>query len=93
VKSPFLSKEFEEFTMAGICQVTGKKPMYGNRVSHSNIKTPRRQNPNVQKRRFWIDSEQKWVKLSVSARGIRIINKRGIDAVVRDLRARGISLS
>ena len=78
--------------MAGICQVTGKKPMYGNRVSHSNIKTPRRQNPNVQKRRFWVDSENTWVTIRVSARGIRIINKRGIDAVVRDIRSRGESL-
>ena len=79
--------------MAGICQVTGKKPMYGNRVSHSNIKTPRRQNPNVQKRRFWVGSEDTWVTIRVSARGIRIINKRGIDAVVRDIRGRGDSLN
>ena len=79
--------------MAGICQVTGKKPMYGNRFSHSNIKTPRRQNPNVQKRRFWVDSENTWVTIRVSARGIRIINKRGIDAVGRDIRSRGESLN
>ena len=75
--------------MAGICQVTGKRPMYGNSVSHSNIKTPRRQNPNVHKRSFWLGSEQRWVKLRVSARGIRIINKRGIEKVIGDIRARG----
>lgn len=75
--------------MAGICEVTGKKPMYGHSVSHSNIKTNRRQNPNVQKRRFWVETEQKWVQLRVSARGIRIINKRGIETVLKDIKARG----
>ncbi len=78
--------------MAGICQVTGKKPMHGHHVSHSNIKTNRRQNPNIQKRRFWIESEKRWISLSVSARGIRIINKRGIVTVVQDLRSQGVAL-
>jgi large subunit ribosomal protein L28 len=62
--------------------------MYGNKVSHSNIKTRRRQQPNIQKRRFWVDSEQRWVRLTVSTSGMRIINRRGIEAVMRDIRQR-----
>ena len=75
--------------MSRVCQVTGKKPMHGNNVSHSNIKTRMRQLPNIQKRRFWVDDENRWVKLTVSAKGIKIINKRGISSVLKDIRARG----
>ena len=75
--------------MSRICQVTGKRPMYGNKVSHSNHKTRTRQSVNVQKRRFWLESEKRWVNLTVSAAGIRIITKRGLEAVVRDMRKRG----
>ena len=75
--------------MAKVCQITGKGPLFGNHVSHSNIKTRRRQNANIQKRRFWFDNENRWVNLQVSARGIRIINKRGLEGVIRDLRAQG----
>ncbi len=75
--------------MSRICQVTGKKPMYGNNVSHSNIKTRMRQLPNIQKRRFWVEAEQRWVQLTVSAKGIKVINKRGINSVLKDIRARG----
>ena len=75
--------------MAGICQVTGKGQMHGNLVSHSNRKTKRVWRPNIHKKRFWLESEGRWVALTVSAAGIREINKRGIDAVVRDMRARG----
>ena len=78
--------------MAGICQVTGKAPMHGNLVSHSHRKTPRTWKPNVHKKRFWVPSESRWIKLSVSAAGVREINKRGIDTVVRDLRGRGVKL-
>ena len=75
--------------MSRICQVTGKKPMAGNNVSHSHVKTRRRFLPNLHKRRFWTASASRWVRLRVSSKGIRIIDKKGIDAVVADLRARG----
>ena len=75
--------------MAKVCQVTGKKPMVGNNVSHANNKTKRRFLPNLQNRRFWVESENRWVRLTVSNAGIRIIDKLGIDAVLADMRARG----
>ena len=75
--------------MSRVCQVTGKKPMFGNNVSHSNIKTRMRQLPNIQKRRFWVEAEQRWVQLTVSAKGIKVINKCGINSVLKDIRARG----
>ena len=75
--------------MSRVCQVTGKKPLTGNNVSHSNIKTKRRFLPNLHSHRFWVASENRWVKLRVSTKGLRIIDKKGIDAVLSDLRARG----
>ncbi len=75
--------------MARECEVTGKKPMVGNNVSHANNKTKRRFLPNLQNRRFWVESENRWVRLTVSNAGIRIIDKLGIDAVLADMRARG----
>lgn len=75
--------------MARICQVTGKKPMVGNTVSHANNKRKRRFLPNIQEHRFWVASENRFVKLKVSAHGMRIIDKRGIDAVLADIRLRG----
>lgn len=75
--------------MARECEVTGKKPMSGNNVSHANNKTKRRFLPNLQNRRFWVESENRWVRLRVSSAGIRIIDKLGIDAVLADMRARG----
>ncbi len=75
--------------MARECEVTGKKPMSGNNVSHANNKTKRRFLPNLQNRRFWVESENRWVRLRVSNAGIRIIDKLGIDAVLSDIRARG----
>jgi large subunit ribosomal protein L28 len=75
--------------MSRICQVTGKKPQYGHNVSHSNIKSKRRFLPNLHRHRFWVESENRWVKLRVSTKGLRIIDKKGIDAVLSDLRARG----
>lgn len=75
--------------MARVCQVTGKRPMAGNNVSHSNARTKRRFLPNLHTHRFWVQSENRWVKLRVSTRGLRIIDKKGIDAVLGDLRARG----
>ena len=75
--------------MARVCQVTGKKPMVGNNVSHANNKTKRRFLPNLQSRRFWFESENRWVRLRVTTNAIRTIDKNGIDAVLADLRARG----
>jgi large subunit ribosomal protein L28 len=75
--------------MSRVCQVTGKRPATGNNVSHSNIKSKRRFLPNLHNHRFWVESENRWVKLRVSTKGMRIIDKKGIDAVLKDLRARG----
>lgn len=75
--------------MSKVCQVTGKRPITGHNVSHANNKTKRRFLPNLQERRFWVESENRWVKLRVSAKGMRIIDKRGIDAILHDVRARG----
>ncbi|MFN7573285.1 MAG: 50S ribosomal protein L28 [Betaproteobacteria bacterium] len=75
--------------MARVCQVTGKKPMVGNNVSHANNKTKRRFLPNLQYRRFWVESEKRWVRLRLTNAGLRQIDKVGIDTVLADLRARG----
>ncbi len=75
--------------MAKVCQVTGKGPMSGNNVSHANNRTRRRFLPNLHTHRFWMESEQRFVKLRVSTKGLRIIDKLGIDKIVADLRARG----
>jgi large subunit ribosomal protein L28 len=75
--------------MARVCQVTGKAPMVGNKVSHANNRTKRRFLPNLQYRRFWVESERRFVRLRVSNAGLRLIDKNGIDAVLVDLRARG----
>ena len=75
--------------MARVCQVTGKGPAVGNNVSHANNKTKRRFLPNLQYRRFWVESENRWVRLRVSTNALRTIDKNGIDAVLADLRAEG----
>ena len=75
--------------MSKICQVTGRKPAFGNNVSHSHRKTRRRWNPNIQNKRFWVPSEKRWVTLTVSARGIKTFNKNGIESVLADMRRRG----
>ena len=75
--------------MSRVCQVTGKRPITGNNVSHSNIKSKRRFLPNLHSHRVWVESENRWVKLRVSTKGLRIIDKKGIDAVLADLRGRG----
>ena len=75
--------------MARVCQVTGKRPMSGNNVSHANNKTKRRFWPNLQSRRFWVESENRYVRLRVSNAALRTIDKNGIDSVLADLRARG----
>ena len=71
-----------------MCQVTGKRPMVGNNVSHANNKTKRRFNPNLQEHRFWLESEKRYVKLRVSTKGMRIIDKYGIEKVLQDIKER-----
>ena len=75
--------------MARVCEVTGKGPMVGNNVSHANNKTKRRFLPNLQYRRFWVENENRFVRLRVSNAAVRLIDKNGIDAVLADMRARG----
>ena len=75
--------------MSKVCQVTGKRPVSGNNVSHAHNKTRRRFVPNVHDHKFWLESEQRFIKLRVSAKGMRIIDKKGIEQVVSDLRATG----
>jgi large subunit ribosomal protein L28 len=76
--------------MSRVCQVTGKKPVTGNNVSHAHNKTRRRFLPNLHLHRFWVESENRWVRLRVSSKGMRIIDKNGIDAVIADMRKRGV---
>ncbi|MEM9037245.1 MAG: 50S ribosomal protein L28 [Actinomycetota bacterium] len=75
--------------MSRICQVTGARPSTGNNVSHSQRKTKRRWLPNLQRKRFWVPSERRWVTLTVSAKGIKTINRKGIEPVLSEMRARG----
>ncbi|MFO1506527.1 MAG: 50S ribosomal protein L28 [Lysobacterales bacterium] len=75
--------------MSRVCQVTGKRPVSGNNVSHANNRTRRRWLPNLHTRRFWVPSEKRWVTLRVSNHGLRTIDKNGIEAVLADMRARG----
>ena len=75
--------------MARVCQVTGKTPMTGNNISHANNKTKRRFLPNLQRRRFWVESENRWVSMRLTNAALRTIDKNGIDAVLADMRARG----
>ncbi len=75
--------------MSAICQVTGRKPSFGKSVSHSHRRTPRRWNPNVQRRKFYLPSEGRTITLNVSTKGLKIIDRDGIESVVAKLRARG----
>lgn len=76
--------------MSRVCQVTGKRPVVGNNRSHANNATRRRFLPNLQTHRFWVESEKRWVKLRISTKGMRIIDKNGIDSVLADLRTKGV---
>ncbi len=90
LESPtFFPRTIGATKMARVCQVTGKGPMVGNNVSHANNRTKRRFLPNLHYRRFWVESENNWVRLRVSSAGLRTIDKNGIDAVLAQLRARG----
>ena len=75
--------------MSRVCQVTGKRPMTGNNVSHAQNKNKRRFMPNLRFHRFWVDSENRYVRLRVSSKGMKIIDKKGIDQVLKDVRASG----
>ncbi len=75
--------------MARVCQVTGKRPMVGHHVSHANNKTKRRFMPNLQYRRFWVESENRWVRLRLTNAALRTIDKKGLDVVLAELRERG----
>ena len=75
--------------MSRVCQVTGKKPMTGNNVSHAQNKNKRRFMPNLRFHRFWVDSENRYVRLRVSSKGMKIIDKKGVDEVLKDVRAAG----
>jgi len=75
--------------MSRVCEVTGKRPLAGNNVSHANNKTRRRFLPNLQKKRFYLPEEDRWVTLKVSAKALRDINKKGITAIVKEMRANG----
>jgi len=75
--------------MSQICQVTGRKPSFGKQISHSHRRSSRRWNPNIQYKRYWLPSEKRWIKLTLSTKGIKIIDKRGIESVVAEMRRNG----
>ena len=78
--------------MARVCEITGKRPMSGNNVSHANNKNKRRFLPNLQRRKFWVESENRWISLRLSNAALRTIDKNGIDAVLAKMRSRGDSI-
>jgi large subunit ribosomal protein L28 len=92
IRFPYLCRPKFLYTMARVCQVTGKVPVTGNKVSHSNIKTKRRFLPNLQTKRFFLAEEDKWITLKLTTEGIRTINKRGLYSVVKELRANGTNI-
>jgi large subunit ribosomal protein L28 len=82
-------KLFGDYKMSKVCQVTGKRPVVGNNRSHAKNATRRRFLPNLQTHRFWVETEKRFVKLRLTTKGMRIIDKKGIDAVLTDMRSRG----
>jgi len=82
----------EDLIMSRMCDVTGKRPMYGNKVSHANNKSRRRFNINLQKKRFWLPDEKRYVTLNVSTQGMRLIDKKGITKVLKEMRSRGVKV-
>ncbi|NKC15350.1 MAG: 50S ribosomal protein L28 [Gammaproteobacteria bacterium] len=78
--------------MSRVCQVTGKRPASGNNVSHANNKTRRRFLPNLHRRRFWLENEKRWISLRVSSQGLRIVDKKGIETVLAELKAKGVKV-
>ena len=91
----FFSKYFKHYyenIMSRVCDVTGKKPMFGNNVSHAHNKSRRRFNINLQRKKFWLPNEKRYITLRLSTRGMRIIDKKGITRVVNELRAKGVKV-
>jgi len=84
-----LTNDLEGRTMSKVCQITGKRPVAGNNVSHAKNRTRRRFLPNLHEHRFWVESENRYIKLKVSAKGMRIVDKLGIDQVLADMRSGG----
>jgi large subunit ribosomal protein L28 len=80
---------FKDLTMSRVCQVTGKRPVSGNTVSHANNRKRRRFLPNLHTQRFWLEGEKRWISLRLSTNALRTVEKNGIDAVIAKLRARG----
>ena len=78
--------------MSRVCDITGKKPMFGNNVSHAHNKSRRRFNINLQKKKFWLPDEKRYVTLRISTRGMRIIDKKGITSVIKELRGKGVKV-
>lgn len=78
--------------MSKVCQVTGKRPVTGNNVSHAKNRTRRRFLPNLHVQKFWLSTEKRWVKLRVSSQGLRLIDKKGIDVVIAELREKGVKV-
>jgi large subunit ribosomal protein L28 len=78
--------------LSAVCQVTGRKPGFGKQVSHSHRRTSRRWDPNLQAHRYWLPSEGRWIRLRLSVKGMKTIDKRGIEAVAAELRAKGVKL-
>jgi large subunit ribosomal protein L28 len=89
IVNQLILKDFSGIFMSRVCEVTGKSVAVGNRVSHANNKKRRRFLPNLHTQRFWLEGERRWVSLRVSTRGLRTIEKKGIDSVIADLRANG----
>jgi large subunit ribosomal protein L28 len=87
--APGRPHEYKERAMARVCQITGKAPMVGHNVSHANNKTKRRFLPNLQRRRFWVEGENRWISLRLTTNALRTIDKKGIDVVLAELRAKG----
>ncbi|OKI71642.1 50S ribosomal protein L28 [Micromonospora sp. CB01531] len=78
--------------MSRHCDVTGAKPSFGNAVSHSHRRTRRRWNPNLQKHRYWLPSERRWVRLTLTAKALKTVDRKGIEKVVAELRSRGVTI-
>lgn len=75
--------------MSNVCQVTGRRPGFGKQLSHSHRRTNRRWNVNIQRKRYWLPSERRWIRLTVSTRGMKVIDRRGIESVVAEMRRNG----
>ena len=92
INPPHFMAGRRDFSMSRVCQITGKRSVSGNNVSHANNRNKRLFKPNLHVRKFWVESENRWVRLRISHKGLRIIDKNGIDAVLKDVRSRGVKV-